>query len=166
MKNKYFPDVIFGGIDGIITTFAVVAGVVGAGLSSLVIFILGISNLLADGFSMAVSNYLATQSGNQIEHKNYKKPIHSAYVTFLSFLLFGSIPLLPYLLMKISFFDFYNPFILSSCFAFLTFAVLGFLKSKATRRDWKKSIIETVFIGVGASLIAFLVGDYLASFVF
>jgi VIT1/CCC1 family predicted Fe2+/Mn2+ transporter len=50
-------DFIYGGIDGAVTTFAIVAGVVGAALSSNVILILGVANLLADGFSMAASNY-------------------------------------------------------------------------------------------------------------
>lgn len=56
------PDAMLGGIDGCVTTFAIVAGAVGGGLSSAVIIVLGIANLLADGFSMAASNYLAARS--------------------------------------------------------------------------------------------------------
>lgn len=56
-KPSYLRDFIYGGIDGAVTTFAIVAGVVGASLSSKVILILGLANLLADGFSMAASNY-------------------------------------------------------------------------------------------------------------
>lgn len=56
---------VYGGIDGAITTFAVVSGVAGAGLSSGVVIILGLANLLADGFSMAVSNYMGCRSENQ-----------------------------------------------------------------------------------------------------
>jgi VIT1/CCC1 family predicted Fe2+/Mn2+ transporter len=55
-------DAILGGIDGGVTTFAVVAGSVGGGFSDRVVVILGFANLLADGFSMAVSNYLSTRS--------------------------------------------------------------------------------------------------------
>ena len=54
---NWVPDFVYGSIDGAVTTFAVVAGVVGAGLSTSTIIILGIANLLADGFSMAVSKY-------------------------------------------------------------------------------------------------------------
>ncbi len=57
IKYNWLPDFVYGGIDGAITTFAVVAGVVGAGLSTPVILILGFANLFADGFSMAVSKY-------------------------------------------------------------------------------------------------------------
>ncbi len=61
-SHGYLGDAILGGIDGLVTTFAVVAGSVGAGFSSTIIIILGFANLLADGFSMAVSNYLGTRS--------------------------------------------------------------------------------------------------------
>lgn len=55
-------DIVYGGIDGAVTTFAIVAGVAGAGLSATVILALGIANLLADGLSMAAGNYSATKT--------------------------------------------------------------------------------------------------------
>jgi VIT1/CCC1 family predicted Fe2+/Mn2+ transporter len=55
-------DVIYGAIDGAVTTFAIVAGVAGAGLSPFVIVALGIANVLADGFSMAAGNYSGTKA--------------------------------------------------------------------------------------------------------
>ena len=62
---SYLRDFVYGGIDGAVTTFAIVAGVVGAGLSDSVIVILGFANLIADGFSMAASNYLGTRAEQQ-----------------------------------------------------------------------------------------------------
>lgn len=59
---NYVRDWVYGGIDGAITTFAIVAGVVGAALSSKIIIILGLANLLADGLSMAASNYSGTKA--------------------------------------------------------------------------------------------------------
>lgn len=56
-KSQNISDAILGGIDGCVTTFAVVSGVVGAGLPSSVALVLGFANLIADGFSMAISNY-------------------------------------------------------------------------------------------------------------
>lgn len=50
-------DAIFGGIDGTVTTFAIVAGVQGAGLPASIVVALGLANVLADGFSMAAGNY-------------------------------------------------------------------------------------------------------------
>jgi len=61
-KASYLRDFVYGGIDGSITTFAIVAGVWGAQLSTKTMIILGISNLLADGFSMAASNYLGSKA--------------------------------------------------------------------------------------------------------
>lgn len=55
-------DLVYGGSDGIVTTFAIVAGVSGAELSPVTILILGLSNVLADGFSMAAGNYLGTKT--------------------------------------------------------------------------------------------------------
>ena len=61
-RPNYLRDWVYGGIDGAVTTFAVVSGVAGAQLSSRVIIILGLANLLADGFSMAASNYSGTKT--------------------------------------------------------------------------------------------------------
>lgn len=61
-KPNYLRDWIYGGIDGAVTTFAIVAGVVGANLSSSIIIVLGLANLLADGFSMAAGNYSGTKA--------------------------------------------------------------------------------------------------------
>jgi len=62
---SYLRDFIYGAIDGAITTFAVVAGVAGADLSASVVLILGGANLIADGFSMAVSNFLGLRAERQ-----------------------------------------------------------------------------------------------------
>jgi vacuolar iron transporter family protein len=61
-EHGYLGDAVLGGIDGCVTTFAVVAGSVGGGFSGVVVVVLGFANLIADGFSMGVSNYLGTKS--------------------------------------------------------------------------------------------------------
>jgi len=66
---NYLRDWVFGGIDGAVTTFAIVAGVAGAQLSTPIILILGAANLLADGFSMAAGNY----SGVKAEKDDYER---------------------------------------------------------------------------------------------
>lgn len=60
--HGYLADGVLGGIDGCVTTFAVVAGAVGGGFTTLVVVVLGFANLIADGFSMAVSNWLGHKS--------------------------------------------------------------------------------------------------------
>ena len=76
-SHNYLRDWIYGGIDGAVTTLAVVTGVAGAQLSKWVILALGFANLFADGFSMAASNYLGTKAEHddwrrleQIEHRH------------------------------------------------------------------------------------------------
>jgi vacuolar iron transporter family protein len=61
-KASYLRDWVYGGIDGTVTTFAIMAGVIGADLSAGVVIVLGIANLLADGFSMAAANYSSTKT--------------------------------------------------------------------------------------------------------
>ena len=61
-KVSHLGDFVYGAIDGTVTTFAVVAGAAGADLGAAVVIILGVSNLIADGFSMAVSNYLGSRA--------------------------------------------------------------------------------------------------------
>lgn len=61
-QRSRVSDWVLGAIDGVITTFAIVAGVVGAGLSAGVVVVLGIANLLADGLSMAASRYLGAKA--------------------------------------------------------------------------------------------------------
>lgn len=67
--QNYLREFVYGGIDGAVTTFAVVAGAVGANLDASIIIILGFANLLADGFSMSVGAYLSSKS----ENENYQK---------------------------------------------------------------------------------------------
>jgi len=61
-EHSYLRDFVYGAIDGAVTTFAIVAGVAGASLGPGVVVVLGLANLVADGFSMAVSNYLGTRA--------------------------------------------------------------------------------------------------------
>ncbi len=70
--KDYIGEFVYGGIDGSVTTFAVVAGSTGASLETTVILILGFANLIADGFSMSVGNFFATKAeiDNYNKHKN------------------------------------------------------------------------------------------------
>ena len=67
--ENYLSDFIYGAIDGTVTTFAIVAGVAGAGLNEGIIILLGLANLVADGFSMAASNFLGTRANAQAREK-------------------------------------------------------------------------------------------------
>lgn len=65
-QHSYLGDFVLGAVDGAVTTFAIVAGAAGAGMSSGVALVLGVANVLADGFSMAAGNFLRARSDQQM----------------------------------------------------------------------------------------------------
>ena len=77
-SGKYVKSFVYGGLDGIITTFAVVAGAAGASLGSGIVLILGFANLFADGISMAVGDYLSTKS--EVEYGKAEKKVEESHV--------------------------------------------------------------------------------------
>jgi len=152
----YFSDFVFGSVDGLVTTFAVVSGVVGAGLSSTVILILGFANLFADGFSMAASNYLSTKSENDMG-QNKKSAICAALATFIAFIVIGLIPLLAFL------FDFkQDKFQTTIILTGAAFFLIGYVKGLITNKNKFLSALQTLLIGSVAALIAYYVGYFLA----
>jgi len=71
--SQFLGDFVYGGLDGIITTFAVVSGVEGASLGTNIILILGLANLFADGFSMATGAFLSQRSEQEFYRKEYER---------------------------------------------------------------------------------------------
>lgn len=67
--QSYLRDFVYGAVDGVVTTFAIVAGSAGAGLSSGIVIILGLSNLVADGLSMAASNFLGSRAEVELRER-------------------------------------------------------------------------------------------------
>ncbi|HEY9583222.1 MAG TPA: VIT1/CCC1 transporter family protein [Candidatus Paceibacterota bacterium] len=164
--RKYIKDIVYGANDGIVTTFAVVAGVVGASLSPTIILIVGFANLLADGFSMAVSDYLGTKSeceakeGNVVEcDKGHL--FRSAWYTFISFALAGLIPLLPFLFSFAS----NSALIASAIMTGVGLFVVGAMRSHYTSRGFVRSGLEVLVVGGIAATIAYLVGVFLKGLV-
>lgn len=77
-RQSYVRDWIYGGIDGVVTTFAIVSGVVGGNLERSVVIILGVANLIPDGFSMAASNYSGTKS--EVEEWNKLREVEQRHI--------------------------------------------------------------------------------------
>lgn len=77
-RQSYLRDWVYGGIDGAVTTFAVVSGVVGAGLAPGVILVVGTANIIADGFSMAASNYLGTKT--ETEEREFLRAVEHRHI--------------------------------------------------------------------------------------
>lgn len=170
MSSRTFPylkEFVYGGIDGCVTTFAVVAGATGANLSSGIIIVLGFANLIADGFSMSVGNYLSVKSEIASDKKllldlNRKSPIQTAGATFFSFLIMGFIPLFVYVLGYLNAIQDKNIlFPVSSVLTLSAFLFIGFLRSHVTSTSVLKSIAETLFLGGIAAFLAYFVGTAL-----
>jgi VIT1/CCC1 family predicted Fe2+/Mn2+ transporter len=167
--KKYLAEFVYGGIDGAVTTFAVVAGAIGASLSPAIVLILGFANLFADGFSMAISNYLSTKSQQQAHptHKHHfeKSPIKTAIATFISFLIIGFIPLLSFVLALI--FPQLAPkqFYISIVLTAMAFIIVGYVKGHLVKRNKIFSCLETLVIGGIAAALAFIVGYLLKGLV-
>ena len=167
-QRKYLAEFVYGSIDGIVTTFAIVAGVVGASLSSAIVLILGFANLFADGFSMAISNYLSTKSEIELnkkhkhKHKHREKsPKKTALVTFIAFVIIGFIPLLSFVLAIFIPSIEQNQFLYSTILTAIAFVIVGYVRGYVTEKSKTKSALETLIIGSIAAAIAYFVGYFL-----
>lgn len=215
-KENVVSDAVLGGIDGCVTTFAVVSGVVGAGFSPSVALVLGFANLMADGFSMAVSNYESIMtdrdfiqnirdaekehidkipsgereeirqifknkgfSGEVLEEivktisadrhlwietmlteehgvqKTSRDPVKAAIATFASFVIVGSMPLIPLFVPGL---EKNVQFLISALLAALMFFSIGAMKSRIFSKPAIRSGMGTLLTGGTAAALAFFVG--------
>ena len=221
--SSYLQEIVYGGNDGIVTTFAVVAGFAGAqstmtALPVYAVLLFGLANLFADGLSMGLGNFLSSRSEQDL-YKNEKakelyeirhnkdlevlesveimkmkgftdkqakqlidiystneaywidfmmnqelempnpendNPVLNALATFIAFVLFGSIPLLPYIFLG------HNALFVHSIIAtIIALMLLGTLRWKVTKQSFIRSISEVLFIGGSAALVAYFVGVFL-----
>lgn len=212
-------DVVYGGNDGIVTTFAVVAGTVGADLPHYVIIILGLANLIADGTSMGTGAYLSAKSeadqykrvrkeelkeieqipdieraeiieiyekrgfsGKEldllVDHTTADKDrwadmmmleehgmtedtgsmaILHGFITFVSFAIFGAIPLLPYVFRV----DAAQRFTVAIWSTFIALILLGLTRSAVTKERLIRGPIEVVSVGAIGAIVAYFIGVFL-----
>lgn len=169
MKNNtfktYLGEIIYGGNDGIITTFAVVSGFSGATimndnavkLSISLVILFGFANLFSDALSMGIGNYLSKRAESDAKENNTSRidVLKTSIATFLSFIIFGVLPLIPYI---IGVDDAKAAFVFSIFTTFIALLLLGLLKGLVIKKKIIPSILETIIIGSLAALVAFLVG--------
>lgn len=169
-SKLYLPEFVYGGIDGAITTFAVVAGAIGASLNPAIVIILGFANLFADGFSMAVSNYLSTKSQSELHRKDrdakeYKKlakhPIKTGLATFISFFIIGLIPLLSFVVALFNDSVRDQAFFYSIICTGIALGIVGAVRGEVVQKSVIRSILETLIIGGIAAALAFATGYFL-----
>lgn len=158
---------VYGGMDGAVTTFAIVTGAAGASLGSKVILILGLANVFADGFSMAVGAYLSEKADQQLEakkkgekHEIDDSPMSASIATFISFILVGFIPLLIYIADYMFTFGLGDDALIYSVLLTLAaFAGIGYLRGVITNIDRAKSVLEALGLGLAAAIISYSVGN-------
>jgi VIT1/CCC1 family predicted Fe2+/Mn2+ transporter len=152
--RKYLPDLIYGANDGIVTTLAVISGVVGASLSNRIILILGFANLLADGFSMGASNVLARRSETESAIAPLGETARHGVATFLGFLFAGVVPLIAYL---VPWSD-AGRFRLAVVTSLLTLFMVGASRASFTNRSRLQAGAEMLLIGTLAACLAYVIG--------
>ena len=164
INPRFLKAAVFGANDGIVTTFAVVAGVAGAHLSANVVIILGISNLLADGISMALGDFVVEKSEAEYrkeegEAKLKEKLWQTGAITLISFVIAGSLPLLPYFLKFLGLPIFFaNQFYCSIFTTSLALFLTGSLRTLLIDGSWWRRGLEILFIGSLAAAAAYLLG--------
>lgn len=155
MKSQY-KNIIYGGIDGLITTFSIVSASLGAGLSNKIVLIMGLSNVVSDGFSMASSSYMSYKTHNEIEHDN-EDYVKNAIITFISFVLLGIIPLLPFFISNFKTGKITNNEILYSyLLASILFFGLGYYKNIMADKNKFTGGFEVLTIGMIGSIISYM----------
>jgi len=162
--QHYIRDLVYGANDGIITTFAVVAGVAGGSLSTRAVLIVGAANLLADGLSMGAGNYLgirAEEGSRALQGlpEAEANPVRHGLATFLAFVVAGVLPLAPYLSNA-------KPHLLFTTSVGVTMAGLfgvGAARSVFSQESWWVTGLEMLGLGMVVALVAFAAGALAAS---
>ncbi len=158
MAEHYLKDLVYGANDGIITTFAVVAGVAGAQLEPRIVLILGFANLLADGFSMGASSFLSIRSDEAVRSASglavlEPYPARHSFATFAAFVVAGFVPLLSY-----AFSGGGDRFGTAVVLTLLTLFGVGAARALVTRQRWWRNGLEMLAIGSVAAAVAFGMG--------
>ena len=155
--GHYLRDVVYGALDGVITTMAVLAGAEGASLSMRVGLILGMANLLGDGISMGASNYLGMRS--EIEQTGgsvaAEAPWRHGLATVAAFVVIGSIPLAAFVLAA---WTGVRVFPTAAGLAAGALLGAGVVRARFVRKTVARSAIEMLAVGLLAGGAAYLVG--------
>ena len=166
VARHYVRELIYGANDGIITTFAVVAGVAGGGLSLRVVLIIGAANLVADGLSMAVGNYLSIRAFESVlEAQDLPEeeafPFRHGGATFLAFLGAGAVPLLPYLIPVLSI----DRFAWSIALTLVALFAVGASRGLIANVRWWRAGFEMFGLGALVAAVAYSSGAVVAAIV-
>lgn len=169
-EPSYLKAAVYGANDGIITTFAVVAGAAGAGLPASVVIVLGGANVVADGISMGLGDFLGERSERRIttakaRPDNSIPSWHTGAITVVFFLLAGTLPLMPFYLelMGLSLAS-ANRFLWSAVWTGIGLFSVGSLRTLITSGSWLRNGLEMLSIGAIAAFTAYGLGALIENF--
>lgn len=162
--QHYLKDMVYGANDGLITTFAVVAGVEGGALTRKAVLVVGLANLLADGLSMGAGNYLSIRAQEGVRRslelpEEEARPARHGAATFLAFATAGALPLVPYVLAS------WPASARLASATLLTFAALfgvGALRSAVTDDNPVAGGLEMLGLGLAVAAVAYYSGTVAA----
>jgi VIT1/CCC1 family predicted Fe2+/Mn2+ transporter len=158
----YLQDIVYGATDGIVTTLVVIASVTGAAMSSTIILILGIANLVADGFSMGTSNVLSARSTlTATTRPQLIDAARNGIATFAAFVLAGLLPLSAYVFPLAYDARFPTACIIAGAALF----GIGACRSVFSDRAWLIAGLEMLALGTIASTVAYIIGACAAKLV-
>jgi VIT1/CCC1 family predicted Fe2+/Mn2+ transporter len=153
---------VLGGVDGIITSFAIAAGAHAAGFSMDVVFVIGTSSLLADGLSMGISEYISS-SGARAERmkdgtlqKWDTRPLSLGLSCFTSFVTCGSVPVATYLLT-------HGNLLSCAMFSIACLMLLGSARTSLSGEPLLLGFAQTTILGSAAGGVAYGVGTLMHS---
>ena len=163
LLKHYLGDLVYGANDGLVTTFTVVSGVAGARLSPAIVVVLGLVNLLADGFSMGASSFLSIRSAAGAEGKDrgFREPLLHSSATFAAFVIIGFIPLLSHVMPAWR----GSAYPISCLLTGAAMFTVGAMRSLVIPQSWLKSGLEMLAVGAIASGVAFGIGRMAANLV-
>lgn len=162
--RHYIRDLVYGATDGVITTFAVVAGVTGGTLSPVTVLVLGIANLVADGLSMGVGNYLGIRSDERVREAQQLPeqeafPVRHGAATFFAFVTAGAVPLLPYVFSGGT----ADRFALSTALSLAVLFLVGAARARVGAGTWWANGLEMLGLGVMVGAVAYYGGAVVAA---
>jgi VIT1/CCC1 family predicted Fe2+/Mn2+ transporter len=162
--QHYLKDMVYGANDGLITTFAVVAGVEGGALTRRTVLVVGLANLLADGLSMGAGNYLSIRAQEGVRRslklpEEEARPARHGAATFLAFVAVGALPLVPYVLSA------WPASTRLASATLVTFAALfgiGALRSVVTADSPVAGGLEMLGLGLAVAAVAYYAGTVMS----
>jgi VIT1/CCC1 family predicted Fe2+/Mn2+ transporter len=154
--QRYLKDIVYGANDGIVTTLVVIASVTGASMSPAAVLVLGVANLIADGFSMGTSNVLSARSTLTADNRPpLAEATRNGLATAIAFAAAGAIPLTTYVIPFASA-DIRFP---AACIvAGAALFGIGACRSLFSDRPWPVAGFEMLALGTIASAVAYGIG--------